>query len=155
MKITTRGHWRRTHHCFLGSFVTTQNCLWNNLSLSNTYNGITFCWQFMFLMLNIDGKCLSLKAEIKKFSKLPKISCWQVMKRKMTITPWCLTCFTYPCSLCRGVFKKGFFCTAVVILGTQGTHKGGRVEDHRIMVTGNLHLPQWYTNVYSSNTLHI
>ena len=26
---------------------------------------------------------------------------------------------------------------AVVILGTQGTHKGGRVEDHRIMVTDN------------------
>ena len=44
---------------------------------------------------------------------------------------------------------------AVVILGTQGTHKGGRVEDHRIMVTGKLYLPQWYTNVYSSNTLHI
>ena len=44
---------------------------------------------------------------------------------------------------------------AVVILCTQGTQKGGRVEDHIIMFTEHSHLPQWYTHIYSSNTLHI
>ena len=61
---------------------------------------------------------------------------------------------------CRGVFKKMFWggCCSLLIfaakkatkgtelqfLCTQGTLQGGREEDHRIMFTGHLHLPQLY-----------
>ena len=70
---------------------------WNNLLLAVYVFNVKYSWEMSFL-----------KAEIKKFWKLLKISCWQVMKSKMTIIPWCLTCFTHPCLLCRGVFKKYF-----------------------------------------------
>ena len=35
--------------------------------------------------LNVRGKCFSVKMGIQKFSKLIEISCWQVMKSKLTI----------------------------------------------------------------------
>ena len=61
---------------------------------------------------------------------------------------------------CRDVFKNIFWCgccsllifiaekatkgTELPFLCTQGTLQGGRVEDHRMMSTRHLHLPQSY-----------
>ena len=61
---------------------------------------------------------------------------------------------------CRGVFKNIFGCgccsllifvakkaskgTELQFLCTQSTLQGGRVEDHRMMFTRHLHLPQSY-----------
>ena len=78
----------------------------------------------------------------------------QVIKCKLTIIPWYLTLvYTYHCG---GVFKI-LFTLAVVICWsllsekgtekffcTQGTLQGGRIEDHRMMFTRHMHLPQWY-----------
>ena len=59
---------------------------------------------------------------------------------------------------CRGVFHEKYFLvwllffvakkagrgTELQFLCTQGTLQGGRVEDHRLMFTRHLHLPQLY-----------
>ena len=62
---------------------------------------------------------------------------------------------------CRGVFHENIFCcgccsllifvaetdtegTELQFLCTQGTLQGGRVEDHRLMFTRQLHSPQLY-----------
>ena len=41
----------------------------------------------MSLILNVHGKCFSLKARIQKFSKLVEISCLQEIKSKLTFIP--------------------------------------------------------------------
>ena len=71
----------------------------------------------MSLILNVHGKCFSLKARIQKFSKLVEISCLQEIKSKRT--------------------DLQFLCT-------QGTLQGERVEDHGLMFTRHLHSPQLY-----------
>ena len=61
------------------------------------------------------------------------------------------------------VVKKATKGTELQLLCTQGTLKGGRVEDCRMMFTGHLHLPQLYfqailyiykTDYVMSSTLH-
>ena len=48
------------------------------------------------------------------------------------------------CSLLIFVAKKAGKGTKLQFLWTQGTLQGGRVEDHRLMFTRHLHLPQLY-----------
>ena len=48
------------------------------------------------------------------------------------------------CSLLIFVAKKACKGTELQFLCTQGTLQGGRVEDHRMMLTRHLHLPQLY-----------
>ena len=57
----------------------------------------------------------------------------------MKNTVWC-DC----CSLLIFVAKKAHKGTELQFLCTQGTLQGGRVEDHRLMFTRHLHLPQLY-----------
>ena len=51
---------------------------------------------------------------------------------------------------CRGVFKKIFWCGCCSVLivvakkATKGILQGERVEDHKMMFTRHLHLPQSY-----------
>ena len=75
---------------------------------------------------------------------------------------------------CRGVFHELFFGVAVVLcwsfqpkkagkstelkfLCTQGTLQGGRVEDHKLMFTRQLHSPQLYNQaiLYIYKTDHM
>ena len=80
--------------------------------------------------------------------------------------PYCLTCVTQTCllsvstivkvsvmkniswcgccSLLIFVAKKAGKGTELQFLCTQGTLQGGRVEDHRLMFTRQLHSPQLY-----------
>ena len=48
------------------------------------------------------------------------------------------------CSLWTFVAKKATKGTELQFLCTQGTLQGGKVEDHRMMFTNHLHLPQSY-----------
>ena len=48
------------------------------------------------------------------------------------------------CSLLIFVAKKAGKGTELQFLCTQGTLQGGRVEDHRLMFTRQLHSPQLY-----------
>ena len=48
------------------------------------------------------------------------------------------------CSLLIFVAKKARKGTELQFLCTQGTLQGGRVEDHRLMFTRQLHSPQLY-----------
>ena len=48
------------------------------------------------------------------------------------------------CSLLIFVAKKAGRGTELQFLCTQGTLQGGRVEDHRLMSTRQLHSPQLY-----------
>ena len=78
---------------------------------------------------------------IQKLLKLIEISCLQVIKGKWTMIPKCFTYFTHICQLCVPTIvevslKRFFF--------TQGNLQGGRVEDHRMMFTWYLYLPQSY-----------
>ena len=78
------------------------------------------------LILNVHGKCFSLKARIQKFSKLVEISCLQEIKSKLTFIPLCLTCFIQTCQLCvptimivKVSFKKNIFwcgCCSLLIV---------------------------------------
>ena len=80
--------------------------------------------------------------------KLIEISCFQVIKGKLTVRltirlldmlhSYMSVMCTYHC---RGVFKKVFFSL------TQGNLHGGRVEDHRMMFTWHLYLLQSYIQV--------
>ena len=62
------------------------------------------------------------------------------------------SCMSVVCTYhCRGFLKKIFFL--------QGNLKGGRIEDHKMMFTGHLHLPQlsnspvnhWYNSYNASS----
>ena len=101
------------------------------------------------------------------------------MKSKLTIIPQCLICFTQTCQLCvptivEVFFMNYFFAVAVVLcwsfqpkkagkstelkfLCTQGTIQGGRVEDHKLMFTRQLHSPQLYNQaiLYIYKTDHM
>ena len=116
--------------------------------------------------MNVHGKSFSSKGRIQKFLKLIEISCLQVMKKQtdnhtlmldMLHSNMSVVC-TYHC---RGVFHENIFwcgCCSLLIfvaetdtegtelqfLCTQGTLQGGRVEDHRLMFTRQLHSPQLY-----------
>ena len=107
-----------------------------------------------------------MKARIQKFLKLIEISWLQVMKRKLKNLLNCLTCFPQTCQWCVStvvkvsVMKNISWCgccsflifiakkagkgTELRFLSTQGTLQGGRVEDHRLMFTRQLHSPQLY-----------
>ena len=107
-----------------------------------------------------------MKARIQKFLKLIEISWLQVMKRKLNSLLNCLTCFPQTCQWCVStvvkvsVMKNISWCgccsflifiakkagkgTELQFLSTQGTLQGGRVEDHRLMFTWQLHSPQLY-----------
>ena len=73
--------------------------------------------------LNFHGKCLFLKAEIQRFSKLLEISCLQLMKSKLRIIPLCLTCFTHYRGVSINIFW--YFCCSLLIFmakkATEGT----------------------------------
>ena len=88
------------------------------------------------------------------------------MKRKLKNLLNCLTCFPQTCQWCVStvvkvsVMKNISWCgccsflifiakkagkgTELRFLSTQGTLQGGRVEDHRLMFTRQLHSPQLY-----------
>ena len=87
---------------------------------------------------------LSLKVGIQKFSKLIEVGFMSVVctyHRKGVFKNifWCGCC-----SLLIFVAKKATKGTGLQFLCTQGTFQGGRVEDHRLMFTKHLHLPQSY-----------
>ena len=88
------------------------------------------------------------------------------MKSKLKNLLHCLTCFPQTCQLCVStvvkvsamkniswcgccsflifIAKKAGKGTELRFLSTQGTLQGGRVEDHRLMFTRQLHSPQLY-----------
>ena len=120
----------------------------------------------MSLMFKCSWEMLFFESEDTVVSKLIEISCLQVMKSKLTIIPRCLTCFTQTFQLCVPIivemsFMKNIFwcgCRSLLIFvakkvgeGTElqflcirGTLQGGWVENHRLMFTRQLQLPQLY-----------
>ena len=120
----------------------------------------------MSLMFKCSWEMFFFESEDTVVSKLIEISCLQVMKCKPTIIPRCLTCFTQTFQLCVPIMvemsfmKNIFWCgrrsllifvakkfgkgTELQFLCIQGTLQGGWVEDHRLMFTRQLQLPQLF-----------
>ena len=78
---------------------------------------------------------------MQKFLKLIEISCLQLIKGKLTIIPYCSTCFTHTCQLCVPTIVV---VSLKIFFFTPGSLQVGRVEDHRMMFTWHLYLLQSY-----------
>ena len=90
----------------------------------------------MSLMFKCSWEMLFFESEDTEVSKLIEISCLQVMKSKLTITPRCLTCFTQTFQLCVPIivemsFMKNIFwcgCRSLLIFVAKKVCKGTELQ---------------------------
>ena len=90
----------------------------------------------MSLMFKCSWEMLFFESEDTVVSKLIEISCFQVMKSKLTIIPRCLTCFTQTFQLCVPIivemsFMKNIFwygCRSLLIFVAKKVGKGTELQ---------------------------